>query len=46
MMDPRLQKLAENLINYSCRLQKGEKLLIEAIDIPKEMVIALIREAR
>jgi len=45
-MDPRLQKLAENLINYSCRLQKGEKLLIEAIDIPKEMVIALIREAR
>ena len=46
MMDPRLQKLAENLINYSCRLQKGEKLLIEAIDIPKEMVIALIRAAR
>ena len=27
-MDIRQQKLAENLVNYSCRLQKGEKVAI------------------
>ena len=44
MFDPRMQKLAKNLIRYSCRLKKGEKILIEAIDIPDEMVALLIRE--
>ena len=34
------------LINHSCTLKKGEKLLIEAFDIPEEMVIATIRAAR
>ena len=29
MKDPRIEKLAYNLINYSIRLQKGEKVLIE-----------------
>ena len=29
-MDYRLQKLAENLVNYSCDLKKGEKVLIES----------------
>jgi len=28
-MDARIVKLAENLVNYSCRLQKGERLLID-----------------
>lgn len=28
-MDERNKKLAKNLLNYSCRLQKGEKILIE-----------------
>jgi len=28
-MDPRIEKLAKNLVNYSCRVQKGEKVLIE-----------------
>ena len=45
MHDPRMQKLARNLIRYSCDLQKGERILIEAIDIPEEMVVLLIREA-
>lgn len=27
-MDPRIQKLADLLINYSCNIQKGEKVLI------------------
>ena len=28
-MDPRITKLADNLVNYSCHLQKGEKILID-----------------
>ena len=44
MFDPRMEKLADNLIRYSCRLKKGEKLLIEATDIPEEMVALLVRK--
>jgi aminopeptidase len=46
MINPKYQELANLLINYSCTLKKGEKLLIEAFDIPEEMVIATIRAAR
>lgn len=46
MNDPRFTRLAELLINHSTRLKKGEHILIEAFDIPEEMVIALVREAR
>ncbi|MBN2414024.1 aminopeptidase [candidate division KSB1 bacterium] len=45
MLDPRYNKLADVLITHSTRLQKGEKILLEAIDVPPEMVIALIRKA-
>ena len=45
MHDSRMQKLARNLIRYSCGLKRGEKILIEAIDIPEPMVVLLIREA-
>jgi aminopeptidase len=30
-MDPRIKKLAKNLVNYSCSVKKGEKVLIECI---------------
>jgi len=43
MLDPRCKKLAENLVNYSCALKEGEKVLIEAFDIPEEMINELIR---
>ncbi len=43
MKDPRMDTLAHNLVGYSCDLKKGEKLLIEAIDIPPEAVSALIK---
>jgi aminopeptidase len=33
MTDPRIDKLANLLINYSCGLKAG-KILIEAIDVP------------
>ncbi|WP_338788920.1 aminopeptidase [Metabacillus sp. FJAT-53654] len=45
MKDPRIETLANNLINYSIRLQKGEKVLIENFGIQKELVIALVKEA-
>jgi aminopeptidase len=46
MHDPRLDRLADVLIQHSTHLQKGEKVLIETTDIPEDMVIALIRAAR
>jgi aminopeptidase len=45
MIDPRMMKLADLLIRHSVRLEAGEALLIEATDIPREMVSALIRRA-
>lgn len=45
MLDPRIQTLARNLVGYSCNLQPGEKILIEAVDIPQEAVGALVRAA-
>ncbi len=42
MKDPRHQKLAELLVQYSVSLQKGESCLIQAVDTPVEMVEALV----
>jgi len=44
--DPRFSELAEGLCGYSTNLKKGEKVLIDAFDIPEGMVIALVRAAR
>jgi aminopeptidase len=46
MIDRRLTQLAEVLIGFSTNLQKGEKVLIDAIDVPEQIVVALIRSAR
>lgn len=46
MLDPRLTKLANLLVNYSCHAKKGEKVLIEAIDIPHAFTAELIRTVR
>ncbi|HWS30907.1 MAG TPA: aminopeptidase [Clostridia bacterium] len=45
MTDPRIETLAKNLINYSCKLQKGENVLIESHGDCDILVKALIREA-
>ncbi len=45
MTDPRFKKLADLLIQHSVSLQKGENVLIEAADIPRGMVRALIQSA-
>jgi aminopeptidase len=46
MADPRYAKLADLLINYSSDLQKGDHILLDMIDVPDEMTVALIRAAR
>ncbi len=46
MNDPRFAKLARTLIGHSTRLAAGEHILIEAFDIPAEMLTALIAEVR
>ncbi len=45
MKDPRIETLAKNLINYSVKLQKGEKVLIENFGLQRELVTALVDEA-
>lgn len=44
MQDERILKLAENLVNYSCKLKKGEKILIEAKGIDYMLVNAIVKE--
>ena len=46
ILDPRLTTLAEGLTGFSTALKKGEKVLIDAFDVPDAMVIALVRAAR
>lgn len=46
MHDQRLDKLAEVLVKHSTKVQPGENVLIEAVDVPQEMVISLIRNIR
>ena len=46
LIDPRFHRLAEGLTSFSTSLQKGERVLIDAYDVPDAMVVALIRAAR
>lgn len=46
MSDSRYDLLAKNLVGFSVSLKKGERILIDAFDIPDEMVVALVRAAR
>lgn len=44
-VDQRIEVLAKNLVTYSCRIGKGEKVLIESIgEDPKLLVKALVKE--
>lgn len=44
MTDERIKLLAKNLVNYSCKLKKGEKILIEAKGVDYMLVNAIIKE--
>lgn len=44
MRDPRMNRLADVLIDHSIRLRKGEVIYIETFDTPDEMVEALLEK--
>jgi aminopeptidase len=46
IIDPRFHELAAGLTGFSTALKKGERVLIDAFDIPDAMIIALIRAVR
>src|SRR6185312_10897870 len=46
IIDPRITQLAEGLIGFSTALKKGERVLIDAFDVPDAIIIALIRATR
>ena len=46
MTDPRYQKLARLLVEYSTQLKKGDHVLLDVIDVPDEFSVELIRAAR
>lgn len=44
MHDPRIDRLAEILIDHSCQLGSGEKILIEAFDLPETALVCKLIE--
>ena len=46
MTDPRYGKLAKLLVEYSTALKKGDRVLLDLIDVPDEFAIELLRAAR
>ncbi len=46
MTDPRYLKLSKLLVEYSTALKKGDRILLEMIDVPDEFTIELIRAVR
>lgn len=46
MHDPRYDKLAVLLAGYSTKLSKGDKVLVDAFDIPPEMTVSMVRAVR
>jgi aminopeptidase len=46
MTDPRYQKLAKLLVNYSTQVKKGDRALLDLIDVPDEFSIELTRAVR
>ena len=46
MTDPRYTKLARLLVEYSTQLKKGDRVLLDVIDVPDEFSIELVRAVR
>jgi aminopeptidase len=46
MTDPRYQKLAKLLVHYSTQVKKGDRVLLDMIDVPDEFSIELMRTVR
>lgn len=45
MKDPRIDQLAETLVDHSCRVQSGEKVIIEAFDLPEPNLVCALVDA-
>ena len=45
MKDPRITRLAETLVDHSCRLKSGEKVIIEAFDLPEPALVCDLVDA-
>ncbi|MFN3650230.1 MAG: aminopeptidase [Armatimonadota bacterium] len=43
MLDPRIQQLADVLIRHSLAIQPGDRVFLEAFDIPPEATAAVVR---
>ncbi len=46
MRDSRFVQLAQLLVNYSCEAKAGDKVMIEAIDVPHAFISELIKATR
>lgn len=46
MTDPRYTKLAKLLVGYSTEIKKGERVLLDMIDVPDAFTVELIRAVR
>lgn len=46
MMDPRYAKLARLLVEYSTALRRGDRVLLDLIEVPDEFGVTLIRAVR
>jgi len=46
MTDSRYRKLAGLLVNYSTELKKGDRILLDMIDVPDEFSVELVRAVR
>lgn len=44
MHDPRIDQLAAVLLDHSCKIKSGEKILIEAIDLPEPNLVCSLVE--
>jgi aminopeptidase len=44
MKDPRIQKLAKNLVSYSVDVQPGENVLVEMIGSERDLINAIVEE--
>ena len=42
MADPRYQRLAEIIVHHACAVGDGDKVLIEAFDMPEQFLVVLI----
>jgi aminopeptidase len=44
MRDPRIDRLADLVLDHSCQIRSGEKLLIEAFDLPQPALVCRLVE--